>query len=367
MTKVLIHCPRYPPYRGGAGNYFHMLRDHLTSDIECLVLTSYHPDEPLVSRSEDGNVYRVIPRFRSLPRPVRFFLEVPIATLVCLLLCRQLDIVHTHSTSLSVLGVVFSTLITRTSLAYDCRDEGFPTWLITQGNPIVWFSCAPNIDDRLIASGVNPRDIVRLGVTNPSFVADFVPENIDEKHQSSKIGVIYVGRLNEAKGAHIAVESFLQATKSLDDAHLKVVGDGGLKPQLRESVEKHGATDSVDFYGEVPHHDAVRLISESNILLLPSKSEGIPRVVLEAFELGTVVIATSVGGIPTLIDDGITGRFAQRTVDDFSTKIVDLCGDQNRCVEFATEAQQTIQDRHSWDTIENRVRQSYAADIGKHE
>jgi glycosyltransferase involved in cell wall biosynthesis len=344
-----------------------MLRDRLSSDIEYLVLTSYHPDEPLVSRSEDGDVYRVIPRFRSLPRLIRFFLEVPIAALVCLLLSRRIDIVHTHSTCLSVLGVVFATSLTRTPLAYDCRDEGFPTWLITRGNPVVWFSCAPNIDDRLIDSGVNSREIVRSGVTNPSFVADFVPKSVDKKHKKSKVSVIYVGHLTKAKGAHIAVESFLQATESLDDAHLNVVGDGRLKPQLRKTVEKYGATDSVDFHGEVPHRDAVRLVAESNILLLPSKSEGIPRVILEAFEVGTTVISTSVGGIPTLIEDGITGLFAQRTVDDFSTKIVDLSKDPNRRVEFATEAQQTIQERHSWNTIENRVRQSYVAATRKHE
>jgi glycosyltransferase involved in cell wall biosynthesis len=344
-----------------------MLRDRLSRDIECQVLTSYHPDKPLVSRSEEGDVYRVIPRFRSLPRLIRFFLEVPIAALVCLLLSTQIDIVHTHSTSLSVLGVVFATSLTRTPLAYDCRDEGFPSWLITRGSPVAWFSCAPNIDDHLIASGVDSREIVRLDVTNPPFVADFVPESVDKKHIKSKISVIYVGRLNEAKGAHIAVESFLQATESLDDAHLEIVGDGALKPQLRESVEKYGATDSVNFHGEVPHRDAVRLISESNILLLPSKSEGIPRVILEAFEVGTTVISTSVGGIPTLIEDGITGLFAQRTVDDFSTKIDDLGKDQYRRVEFATEAQQVIQDRHSWNTIEKRLRQSYADAIGKHE
>lgn len=359
MTKSLIHCPRYPPYRGGAANYFSMLRNRLGNDIECLILTSYHPDEPLVSRSDNGDVYRVIPRFRSLPRIIRFFLEVPIAALVCFLLSRRLDIVHTHSTSLSVLGVVFATSLTCTPLAYDCRDEGFPTWLITRGNPVIWFSCAPNIDDRLVASGVDPKDIVRLGVTNPPFVADLAPESIEKKHKNSRIDVIYVGRLNRHKGAHIAVESFLQATQSLDDAHLKIVGNGELNSQLKNSVEKYGATDRVNFHGEVPHRDAVRLISESNILLLPSKSEGIPRVILESFEVGTTVISTSVGGIPTLIEDGTTGQFAQCTVEDFHAKIVELGENQNRRINLATNARQAIQERHSWSTIEDRVKQSY--------
>jgi glycosyltransferase involved in cell wall biosynthesis len=266
-----------------------------------------------------------------------------------------------------VLGVVFATSLTGTPLAYDCRDEGFPTWLITRGNPVAWFSCAPNIDERLIASGVDSREVVRLGVVNPTFVGDFVPESLDEKHQVSEVRVIYVGRLNEAKGAHIAVESFLEATEYLDDVHMDIIGDGELMPQLRTTVAERDATDSVEFHGEVPHPDAVKLIADSHILLLPSNSEGIPRVILEAYEVGTTVISTSVGGIPTLLTDGVTGLFAQRTVDDFSEKIADLGQNQNRRIELATEAQQVIQKRHSWNTIESRVRQSYAAAIATNE
>ena len=58
------------------------------------------------------------------------------------------------------------------------------------------------------------------------------------------------------------------------------------------------------FYGEVSHNEAIKLLSETSIFILPSYTEGFPNVILEAMALGKCIISTDVGAIPEILSDG---------------------------------------------------------------
>lgn len=365
MTSILMHCPRYPPDRGGAANYFAALRNRIGGDFECTVLTSYHPDKPLIAHTENGKVYRVIPRFGYLPRLLRLFLEPTIALLFSLALNRRINLIHTHSTSLSVLGISATSIITGTPIIYDCHDEGFPRWLVTLGNTKTWFSCAPNIDERLVESGVSSDDIVRLPVTNPKYVREYQPENLIEKHSSEGLKIIYVGRLNTDKGADVAVEAFLEITKNHSDVSLTIVGAGDLRPQLERQIQSQNALEEVNMMGELPHPDTVELIADNHVLLLPSKTEGIPRVIIEAFELGTVVLATPVGGIPSIVNHRENGLLIEKSSKEFSKIMEVLYQDKELRAFLARNAQHVTNQRHSWEVVEERVRQTYTETVNR--
>jgi len=86
-----------------------------------------------------------------------------------------------------------------------------------------------------------------------------------------------------------------------------ICGDGPERTQLEQLAKDLGVTDRIYFAGQRNRKAALALMADCDIFVLASTYEGLPHVVLEAMSLGLPVIATSVGGIPELVQDGETG------------------------------------------------------------
>lgn len=118
---------------------------------------------------------------------------------------------------------------------------------------------------------------------------------------------IYVGGLVETKG----LRELADASESLLRAHanfkLVCVGDGPSRDILWALRDRVGRDDAVMLSGRVRPEEVPRLLQASDFLVLPSYSEGMPQVVLEAMNCGLPVVATRVGGVPEAVLDGRTG------------------------------------------------------------
>ncbi|KIX84467.1 glycosyltransferase [Thermus filiformis] len=120
-----------------------------------------------------------------------------------------------------------------------------------------------------------------------------------------KLVWIHVGRFAPQKNHRLLVEAFAQALARLPSMELWLVGEGPLRPQVEEQVQKAGLVEYVRFLGL--RRDIPELLSQADALLLPSDWEGVPLVVLEAMAAGKPVVATKVGGVPELVEHGVTG------------------------------------------------------------
>lgn len=112
-----------------------------------------------------------------------------------------------------------------------------------------------------------------------------------------------VGRLIPIKGhAHL-----LDALAALDvpGVHLDVAGDGELRGALEAKVRDLGLGATVSFLGQVS--PATEVIERASVVVVPSLGEGFGMVALEAMERGRAVVASSVGGLPEIVEDGVTG------------------------------------------------------------
>jgi len=114
--------------------------------------------------------------------------------------------------------------------------------------------------------------------------------------------VLYVGRLEPAKGLHELARAFeaIEKAASPGDVRLVLVGDGS----MRKSLE---AKRSALLVGAVPAPEVAKYLAAADVLALPSHAEGTPNVVLEALAAGRPVVATRVGGIPDIVEEGVTG------------------------------------------------------------
>jgi len=121
--------------------------------------------------------------------------------------------------------------------------------------------------------------------------------------------ILYVGRLSGEKGVSDLVSAFAEIIKEgYDNLTLHIVGSGPEEKLLRTKAIKLGILKKVKFHGFIPRGNQLwNLFDKSQIFVLPSYTEGLPRGLFEAMARGLAVVATNVGGIPNKIIDGENG------------------------------------------------------------
>ncbi len=171
-------------------------------------------------------------------------------------------------------------------------------------NLIMWFSkrahrilaISGEIEKELLSHGFPQKRIQRI--SNSVDVRRFAPGTCQKENNIPRISCI--GRLEKQKG----IDLLLKALKIIADRGITfsacITGDGPQRPELIESVQQLGLSDSVTFAGL--QQDVEPYFRMTDILVMPSRFEGLPLVLLEAMASGLAIIASSVGGIPDVID-----------------------------------------------------------------
>jgi len=117
----------------------------------------------------------------------------------------------------------------------------------------------------------------------------------------------YIGRLSEEKGVLNFVRAIPEILKERNDMEFLICGDGQLRDEIEKYISEKNLNDKVKLAGWIPHEKLPDYLNESKLLVLPSYTEGLPNIMLEAMACGTPVLATPVGAIPDVIKDEETG------------------------------------------------------------
>jgi glycosyltransferase involved in cell wall biosynthesis len=161
------------------------------------------------------------------------------------------------------------------------------------------------------------------------------------KNQEKKFDLVFAARLADNKG----LLPVLDAMSLMKGKTLLVIGDGSLKAAAQARVQARGIGDRVTFTGWLPTaHDVLCSIASGRLFVMNSKSEGNPRVAIEAMALGVPVLATRVGILPEVIRDGSSGVFTDGTAEDIALKADALLRDERKCRTLGLEAAK-IKDR----------------------
>jgi len=129
--------------------------------------------------------------------------------------------------------------------------------------------------------------------------------NIDFSQRSDLIG--YVGRLSEEKGIINFIDSIPLVLEQKPDLNILIIGDGDLRDKVNNYLSQNELENNVKLIGWSSHEDLPKYLNSLKLLVIPSYTEGLPNIMLEAMACGTPVLATGVGAIPDIISDGKTG------------------------------------------------------------
>ena len=129
---------------------------------------------------------------------------------------------------------------------------------------------------------------------------------------------VYLGRVNEVKG----VRTLCKAAAQLDKK-LIVIGGGELLPELQEAYKD---CKQIEFKGQMQWEEFMPILRGARFMVLPAEwSENNPLTVIESQSLGTPVLGARIGGIPELIDEGVSGMtFTSGDVEDLKDKIKEM-------------------------------------------
>ena len=169
------------------------------------------------------------------------------------------------------------------------------------------------------------QKVIQNGVDIEDFQPTVQSMILDSKITDEKFVISFIGRFSQQKCPDVFL-NILMRLQQYDNLNFIMAGDGELYPEIFKLIQKFQLEDRVSLPGFINSKEYLGL---SNLLILPSESEGRPNIVLESLAMGVPVIASSVGGLPEIIQDGYNGFLCQSgNVNDFLNRIKEVLNNQ---------------------------------------
>ncbi len=302
----------YPDAKGGGGYHVHaMSRDQAKRGHDVTVLTTREDASlPQIEETDGYTILRVSPGVTLLGNDI----SPAVARYLWGVESDDFDVMHAHShyyfvTNLAALKRRLGDLplaITNHGLySQNAPERLFSVYLQTLGR---WtFNQADVI---FCYTDVDKKRVRELGVRSP---IEVVPNGIDterftpEGPESDLIDaegpvVLFVGRFADGKRPWLAVDAFAAVLEEYPDAELYLCGDGALRDDLEAQVAELGIGESVTFLGHVPYDEMPKVYRSGDVLVLPSRAEGVPRTVLEAMASGTAIVTSRLEQTAQIVD-----------------------------------------------------------------
>lgn len=217
----------------------------------------------------------------------------------------------------------------------------------------------PGVDHAFFSPGDRDGARTALGWSAPGRISA-----VGGRHADKHPVVLFVGRIQPLKGLDVAVAALAGLRHT--DAELVVVGgpsgaDGPAElARATALVHELGVADRVRFSPAQPHHLLSTWYRAADVVIVPSRSESFGLVALEAAACGVPVVASAVGGLRTLVEDGRTGYLVEgRAPADYSARIDQLLDDPSLAAAMgAAGAERAL--GYTWSTAAARLRRLYA-------
>ncbi|MEM2292967.1 MAG: glycosyltransferase family 4 protein [Nitrososphaerota archaeon] len=162
--------------------------------------------------------------------------------------------------------------------------------------------------------------------------------------------ILFVGRLAKIKGISVLLDAFLQLIAEKSNYNLYLLGPLG--DLDRDETEKLRKTPHCHYLGKMSHSNTLRFMKSVDLIVVPSFFENFPLVVLEAMACAKPIIATSVGGIPEIIKNGINGILIPPSdAKKLANAIKELLNDEHKRLLLSKNAYYSVKEKYDWKKI----------------
>lgn len=190
----------------------------------------------------------------------------------------------------------------------------------------------------------------------PNDVSHKIREKWKLPREAPVIGI--VSKLWEGKGHWILIEALKEIKKEIKDVVLVIVGEGYLYDKLVGMVNGNGLKNSVLFTGF--QMNVSEIIATFDLAVLPSFFEGMGRVLLEAMAMGKPVVASRVGGIPDLVEDGLNGILVEPgNVRELVRALIRILNNKELAAKMGSEGRQKVTEKFSADAMVRSIEKVY--------
>jgi glycosyltransferase involved in cell wall biosynthesis len=280
------------------------------------------------------------------------------------------DVVHTHSGCWSKVATACFWVPT-VKLVYTDHGRFFPDLK----QRIVLDRIAVKTTDRVVAVGEPLREYLVNTVRLPARKVITILNGIDTKRFAplpemrttvraelgfahTDVVIAIVARLAPVKNHRLLIETLADLTKQLPQTRLLIIGDGPLRADLEKQVHALSLTGRVTFTGD--RTDVERLLTGADISTLSSLSEGISLTLLEAMSTGLPVVATRVGGNPTIITEGHDGFIVGLDKSQYAEALRKLIESESLRRTLGENARKTVERKWSVSQMAARYQELYA-------
>jgi|GEM_PF-552228 len=353
---IVIFSAFYEPYMSGAELAVKNIVERLASRYNFIILTA-RLDKSLKSEKSNGYEIRRIGWGK-----LSYFVLAPFYAMTF-----GPKIVHAVMESYGggalwlykLFGGTAKTVLTLQSGDLDMSDKHarFDFWPLRS----IWKFVYKKIHtspDQVIAIGSSLAARARgLGAKDVSVIpngVDFNEINRVSAAEAIPRRIISVARLSAEKGLDYLISAFRDVKNEFPEARLVLVGEGAERGRLERLVADQNLYGAVSLIGRLPHDEALVEIKKSEVFVLASLGEGMGIVLAEAQALGVPVIATRVGGIPDVIEDGVSGLLVQpKDAVAIAAAILKIFRNPELRGQLPANARQSVK-KFDWDAIAKR-------------
>lgn len=280
--------------------------------IVCTVRPGAYCDEVI---SQGGKVYVLESKFSKYDK---FLVPFKLAKISRK---EDVDVVHTHNSGPMIDSSLAKLFFLKGKLIHTDHARVFPDKYKYMAAEFVFSHFYKNIIavSSELKRNLNKYEKIslkKLSVINNGIDGDYYQSSISVTEAKSRFGLSHfsyvVGLavvLSKQKGIIHLIDAASDVLKIRQDIGFVVGGDGPIRQELEQVVQERGLANNFKFIGA--RKDIPDFLKALDIYVLPSEWEGLPLVLLEAMAAKKCIIATSVGGIPDLINDGHDGLLVQ--------------------------------------------------------
>jgi glycosyltransferase involved in cell wall biosynthesis len=282
---------------------------------------------------------------------------------------ERVDVIHAHQYTPFFYGITARLLYRRAGVLFTEHGRHYPDH--PRRKRMIANRLLLGRRDRVIGVGEAVRKALIDNEGIPPYRAEVIYNGVDlsvfsegsfdRKATRKELGlnetdlvILQVARLDYLKDHATAVRTLARVLPVIPQARLVLVGEGPEEAGIRKVVEELGVREQVKFLGL--RQDVARILAAGDVFLLTSISEGIPLTVIEAMGAALPVVATRVGGLPEVVEEGLTGFLASRSDDAaLSDHLVRLLSDSELRKHLGEQGRTRAQARFT----ESRMHEEY--------